>query len=354
MIVFATPLIMLDVVHGDREEIADLKDQRDTTKKTITTLTYEIITKKQTINNIENELDIEKNNLRELRKTNNDTWDSIELIYNKKSEIEQIKIELSDENKLLQLLITEKLNNQKNLTSLQNEIKETEKLLEQENINTIQLSINNTNTNSTNFDHNIVQKNIGIILSNTCIQMIKNNLNNNTCPTYEELLFLDSSNIVISGGFAYEDNMFQRMSNNFENGWKWYDTTFNDELRLFVDPPFNLQNRIPIIEITPNLETYTTFESRTIHDNQRIIFHDRYVKDNCKYAKIDSKVWLDLLPDTVNYLRYGCDGNYTTFNNTESIQLPITQIDITESPNWQEAQWFKESKILCKMICKEY
>jgi len=196
-----------------------------------------------------------------------------------------------------------------------------------------------------------LEKKIGIILSNTCIQMIKNNIET-TCPTYEELYFLDSSNEDVSGKFVTDNGFFHRENTSMTNSWKWYN--FEERPRIFVDPPSQTHRDIIIIEITPNLDTFIMPDFEMIQEKTRVVYHGMYVDKKCKNVIIDSDIWLEHIAKLIHYLRRGCVEGLIPFDNKEYIIIETTAVYIGDSAKWQEQQWFNDSKILCKEICKEY
>lgn len=216
-----------------------------------------------------------------------------------------------------------------------------------------------------------LDKKIGVILSKTCITMITNNINS-TCPTYKDLVQLDSSRTEITGKFTTEDGFFHRGDPSVKNPWRYFD---NDEtIRVFVDPPAGMIERVKLIEIHPNFDTYFLQNDMTVHDkfeyvdvkingtawskartvqslNQtsefaRVVYHDRYI-DDCKHATINADIWKDLVADTIHLMRNGCDPSFSSYNEREVIAPDYTEIDITTSPNWQYLKWLEDVSNHC-------
>jgi hypothetical protein len=215
---------------------------------------------------------------------------------------------------------------------------------------------------------------IGIALSKTCETMIKNGYDTN-CPTYKQLITLDSSDTNISGKFTTDDNgYFHRGDEIVENSYKFY---WNDEqLRIFVDPPGNMETRIKMIYIQPNFDVYTLQNDMTTHDSFEIIqgnktltagnqtklitfdvrnqtesfgmilYHDRYL-DKCKDATINANNWLFLLPDTIHLMRNGCDRSFTGFEEREIITPNSTAYTPADSPEWNILQEAKRISEFC-------
>lgn len=183
---------------------------------------------------------------------------------------------------------------------------------------------------------------IGIDISKACELSEK-------CVNYSELIYLDSSNKIVSGDFIKKDGDIRRDKSPMQESWRWYDT--DDKLRIIVDPPNGMNDKIKMVTITNNLGVYFMPDDMVLSNNTRTWNENRYV-DNCSTAIIDSTNWLELLPDTINYLRTGCI--ITDFNSTRSEIIPLTEYDPRTSPNWLFTQWQNESKIKCKSLCFEY
>ena len=93
-------------------------------------------------------------------------------------------------------------------------------------------------------------QNIGIVLSETCITLIKNNIDS-TCPSYELLLQVDSSNTKVSGEFVFDESgFFHRDTPQLKNSHMWYQ--FETQPRIIVDPPDS--SYLHTIVIMPNFE----------------------------------------------------------------------------------------------------
>lgn len=188
---------------------------------------------------------------------------------------------------------------------------------------------------------------IGVDLSGTCKIMLKNGFTTD-CPDMSELLQLDNSN-PLSGKFGMHDGLFQRGMPLVKNDHELY--RFDEDFGIIVNPSPNLASRIKMIVIEPSLDTYVLPSDMTKTDNTRTVNHQRYVHD-CKSAVITAGNWKFLLPDTIHYLRTGC--TITEFDEVEAIDDPVTEIDISSSRHWQEAQALEQNKIRCKGLCFEY
>lgn len=226
------------------------------------------------------------------------------------------------------------------------------------------------------FDPDKLVKRIGVNLSNACLTMIKNGFDTD-CPTYKDLITLDSSDTEISGKFTTDDNgFFHREDPTLTNSWNHYN--FDEEIRIFVDPPQGMLDRLRLITIMPNFDNYFVAGDVTqdtqytlievvqdgnsttkavnysylnkTQDFGRVIYHDRYI-DNCKKAVIDAEDWKFILPDTIYFMRNNCDESHTQFEEREVIIPNATSIDITTSPNYQAQQKLLADLERCKERC---
>jgi len=184
---------------------------------------------------------------------------------------------------------------------------------------------------------------IGITLSNSCITLLQNNFST-TCPTYEELKALDSSNTKVSGKFETIDGWHQRTSSDYKNSWRYYDD--DPRIRIFVDPPKGMNDKIDMIEIQPNFDTYLLAKDNNITNNTRTVYHDRYI-DNCKNAIINAEKWKLLLADTIYFMRNNCNDNFTLFNHIETIYVEYVDHDISTSRKYIHEKWLEEVKTYC-------
>ena len=183
---------------------------------------------------------------------------------------------------------------------------------------------------------------IGIDLSKSCEISTK-------CLNYEDLIYLDSSDTNNSGEFIQINGDIRRDKSPREESWRFYD--YEDKLRVIVDPPNGMAERIKMITLTNNLDVYFNIEDMKMENQTRTWQENRYV-DNCKNATISVKDWQFLLVDTIDYLRTGC--TITDFNSTRYEIMTPTNYDPRDSPNWLFTQWQNDAKIKCKGLCFEY
>jgi hypothetical protein len=81
--------------------------------------------------------------------------------------------------------------------------------------------------------------------------------------------------------------------------------------------------------------------------NERVIYHDRYVDDDCRHATINAEKWKMLVADTIGYMRNNCDSAHTSFNHKEIIVTNMTEHDITTSQKYKDDQRLKYIKQFC-------
>jgi len=192
-----------------------------------------------------------------------------------------------------------------------------------------------------------LEKFIGVRLSNTCVTLIKNNID--VCPTYEELYQLDSSNESVSGKFLIDDGYYHRDSAKFKNSWEWY--KYDNTPRIMIDPPAGMEKKIKMITIQPRLETYFLADDHKVDENTRTYHYGRYI-DRCHDATMSADNWKSILPDTIYTMRIGC--TISQFDNSFSEILSVTEIDIASTNYWKYKTWLEDTKAKCLVICKEY
>ena len=186
-----------------------------------------------------------------------------------------------------------------------------------------------------------------IMLSETCI--ILNEYNSTKCPTYADLWKYDTSAENISGKFNITSH---ERYDALENDCDWYRTT---RPVVIVNPSIHcLLNSGGIIEIVPNFKQYQISESnytkQYINGKYRGVietFEFRYTDIYCHMTQLDSSR-LDLIPDTVNYLRFNCHENATTYNPYNPIIVELEPVVLSDSPTWRSQQYLASLAEQCK------
>lgn len=161
---------------------------------------------------------------------------------------------------------------------------------------------------------------------------------------------IDTSNRKITGDFGYVDNLYQRLPSAFKSSAGIYN--FNDTFQIFIDPPSDVLNKVRIITIENNLDTYITHDQMKKIDNQRQISKYRYVDERCRNISIGGNTWLQTLADSIEYIRHNCDEKFTNYKTVFTITDNSTITDISTSQKYKEDKWkesvketHKESKI---------
>lgn len=193
----------------------------------------------------------------------------------------------------------------------------------------------------------IYADNFGIILDNTCITLLKNNIESN-CPSYEDIitLFPDTSNQDVSGKFTYDSGIYQRAPTKLFDSFEYY--RFRDSPILFVDPPDETKKHIKLIEIKANLKEYLLPKHQSYNATSHTLTMGvgRYI-DSCRTAYIDSTNWSYLLGDTIFHMQHNCSSNSTTFISKTTTQLYKVKHDIATSYKYKLEQYQKESLLKC-------
>ena len=114
---------------------------------------------------------------------------------------------------------------------------------------------------------------------------------------------LDSSNKDVSGHFIEIDGDMRRELPKLAESWRWYDN--DDSIRIIVDPPNGMADKIKMITLTNNMDVYFTNDDMVLSNYTMTYNQDRFV-ENCRTAVINAEKWQSLLPDTIHYLRSGC------------------------------------------------
>ncbi len=167
-----------------------------------------------------------------LYNNSNESWDSIREFNTLEIEIEYATSQLTEARVTLRELITERSNIIKAERLEQERIAAKNVIIDIEPVPTL--------TGLTNL--------IGIDLSKTC--------EISDCLNYSDLIHLDSSNQKVSGEFIFSvnNNDTRRDKPELKESWRWYD--YDNQLRIIVDPPVGMAERIKMITITSNFNNY--------------------------------------------------------------------------------------------------
>lgn len=216
---------------------------------------------------------------------------------------------------------------------------------------------------------------IGVKISKQCEIMIRNHFPTE-CPTYKQLLQIDSSDRDLSGRFTTDDDgFFHRGEEAVVDSYKFY---WNDHtIRIFVDPPASQIGRMKMIYIEPNFDTYTIAGDMTVQNEFEIVnaekivsfgnqsknidytyknqteffgivtYHDRYIDSRCREATINANDWKFLIGDTIHLMRNGCDRAFTGFEEREVVFPEYSEIILESSPKWVALQYWKSLEEFC-------
>lgn len=176
-------------------------------------------------------------------------------------------------------------------------------------------------------------KAVGIIIEKSCL--ISTN-----CLDYSDIVSLDNTDPKYMGGFVEKNGDVYRNSNSKHNNYRWLE--FQKNFTIIVDPPLKFHNQIPMITIVSKLDEYhlpgqdKIIEYKQTPDAKatekiRSYSHTRYVGTTCYNAIITAKNYQVVLPDTINYLRMGCDPNHTKINSITLEKTTLIKHDIAMS-----------------------
>jgi len=319
-----------DIDAISRAEYNTLENSLDQYTQQFNEINIDITEQENKITEQEKKIESMENTLRDMRRDGGGTWGEITEIQNYESEINNEKNVLQNEINVLNQLRDTKSNYVREIRNLENKL---------------QYAEIDAPPSLSHFD-----RKIGVVLSKTCITMIKNDIPT-TCPTYKDLVILDSSLTDVSGKFTTDDDgFFHRVEPGLKSSWRYYD--HDTEIRIFVDPPYGMAERIKTISLQPNFDNYLVTEDLTQGDYgsesqfATVVYHDRYI-DKCKYATINADKWELLLADTIHYMRNNCNPDHTSYYEREVINATKTEIDVTTSPNWQYQKWLEEVSNFC-------
>lgn len=194
-----------------------------------------------------------------------------------------------------------------------------------------------------------LNKSIGIAYSKTCKIMIENNFTHN-CPMPKDLYTLDTSNQKISGGFIFEGDWIEREEPPIENHFRFYD--YENDWNIFFEPPGDMRERIRMIYIENNFEKYFLPSKSFLLNNGTLSYGlDRYADSSCRNITIGTNNFNVLFPDTLQYVRSGCDENKTYYDTLFKVHYEKSFQDITTSQKYKDE---KRLEYILENCIKEY
>ena len=184
---------------------------------------------------------------------------------------------------------------------------------------------------------------VSIQLSNTCIAIVKSN-DTKTCPTYEVLAPVDTTNQKKIGKFIETKGYFHREKPRLVNPSIYFQN--NVTFTVCVDCPNDILRSSLQIIITHEPFKWIKRSDNTITNNTRFEYVNRSM-EGCQKATIYYSE--SLLNDTINYLKSNCKD--TQFNEKIVITKPYTKHDISTSKAYQYQKWLAEAKKLSAHNC---
>ena len=204
---------------------------------------------------------------------------------------------------------------------------------------------------------------ITIEISKTCLYSLFQN--NTRCPSYADILYLDSSLPIISGQFQENDQGFlERQPPQLRNFWKYFD--LENQTRIVVDPSYEMYTRGQNIHLVLNTDSFvfysasspantpsfsnttaSSFTSATTPtkntQNTAFLIDNDMISppQNCKTMYINAENWKIYLENAINYFKSNCDPKLSLYDPTPRHIPKKSNIDIITSPNYQYSQQIK-------------
>ena len=156
---------------------------------------------------------------------------------------------------------------------------------------------------------------VGIVLSQACINMEKNNITSD-CITYDRLKNLENVNSLLSGVWVntpYPHKVYPT----FKGVWNYYD----GPPVILVDPPSDFMKRARILTIQSN--SFTWQSPNDINNNTQLVRHvDRFIQSDCNEGIVSSDY--RFIRDTVLYMMSDCTkSNYNDVKIIHRVEIPF-------------------------------
>ena len=212
---------------------------------------------------------------------------------------------------------------------------------------------------------------ITISLSQTCEKLLQ--LNSTVCPSYQELISYDTSIPFLMGEFQLQDGLYKRQPSIFVQPEHYFNQ--EDKWRIIIDPPINMYGVSKNIHIQNNFDSFLRFghldpnhsilfdnatdESIDIYYTKTHSYHvhdDYYIDNRCKNIYLNALTWFAYIDDLITVLKDDCENALIPTNNTRTISIPHTNIDITTSRHYQDQQrleYIKENCLQSFASCQE-
>jgi hypothetical protein len=191
---------------------------------------------------------------------------------------------------------------------------------------------------------------INIVLSNSCLTLIENNMTTN-CPTYRELKGLyDNTLEHVSGKFVDHGYDIKREDPKYKNYWKYYQALPNWKI-ITVDPDAEIMQRgvtitIQATEFTylENMKSYDKTPSYNQTKSERYEWHNVKYHDHC--SKVMMAPDLDLLPDIINNIWDNCEKQ-----EPNVIELFFEDMETKDSQWYAYSTWLTDAMERCLTKC---
>ena len=211
---------------------------------------------------------------------------------------------------------------------------------------------------------------ITISISKACEKLLQ--LNSTVCPSYDELLEYDNSIPFLLGEFKIQDGILKRQASNFVQPEHYFNQ--EDRWRIIIDPPINLYGVSKNIHIQNNFDSFMRFghldpNHNILSDNTNKsidiyytkthsyhVYNDYYIDDRCKDVYLNALTWFAYIDDLITVLKDDCENVPIPVNNTMTISIPHTDIDISTSRYYQDQQrleYIKENCLQSFASCQE-
>lgn len=193
---------------------------------------------------------------------------------------------------------------------------------------------------------------VAIVLSDTCLTMIQNNMTTN-CPTYTELRdMFDNTLPNISGDFVQGEYDIYREPSKYKNYWNFYKQIENWKI-ITVDPDIGMLRQSSVVVIQPsgftyleNIETQQKSASYNATGHERYVWNDIKYSDNCRNVIVAPD--MELITKAIGHFISGCKDIHEV---KETIDVPKTPFNILDSMSVQYRTWLNNAILQCKGLC---
>lgn len=182
-------------------------------------------------------------------------------------------------------------------------------------------------------------KKIGIQLSQSCINLERNNIKSN-CLTYDKLIRFDNTNPLLAGKWI-NDTWYHRANPKVHNAYQFANT---GSFIVMVDPNNGFTIGAKMIIIQPDNFTYINPNESVGQNHTRFEYNNRSVS-GCLEALVSPNV--SLINDTIKYLENGCTS--TGYNGVVAKPVMDIVFDL-KSTMIKSLAWIHQFKNTTKFI----